>query len=170
MSDTIKLLVIAVAITVGMTLDYRDQQTQLTQELQDSREPTTPLSEIFKKHGSPAAESMAMAVAAVKPENRAIITAIAIVESNGNPKAVGDKGRSHGAWQVQPEHWGPVSLSPVQQALQAERILEDLVASMPRGSLRRGLAVYNGGVRPPERAWRYADRVIALSKKVQREI
>ncbi len=168
MSDTIKLLTVAALIIIGMTIDYQDQQSPPVPAM-ESQKPS-PLSDIFRRHGSPAPDTMTMAVSAVKPENRAIITAIAIVESNGNPTAVGDGGKSHGAWQVQPEHWGPVSLSPVQQALQAERILEELVASMPRGSLRRGLAVYNGGVRPPERAWRYADRVIALSKKVQREI
>ena len=85
-------------------------------------------------------------------------------------QAVGDGGSSHGAFQVQPRHWSKVSTSPVQQALQAERILEALVES--RGSLRcnprrlrAGLAAYNGGNAPSVASWRYADRVIALSKK-----
>lgn len=39
-----------------------------------------------------------------------------------NTEAVGDHGTSHGAWQVQPRYWGPVSESPYVQARQAYRI------------------------------------------------
>lgn len=138
-------------------------QPPLTSEQEEYRK-------FFAKHGSPAPVEMAKAVTAVKPHNRPVLAAVAVVESNGNPKAVGDGGSSHGAFQVQPRHWSKVSTSPVQQALQAERILEALVES--RGSLRcnprrlrAGLAAYNGGNAPSVASWRYADRVIALSKK-----
>jgi len=118
----------------------------------------------FKHHGSPVPSVMAMAVQEVKPKNRPKIAAIAAVESNGRPWAVGDKGASKGAWQVQGKHWGKVPMSAVEQALQAERILEELVASEPRGSLRCALAKYNGGTKPPAISYRYAARVIELKK------
>lgn len=136
-------------------------QPPLTSEQEEYRK-------FFAKHGSPAPVEMAKAVTATKPHNRPVLAAVAVIESNGNPKAVGDGGSSHGAFQVQPRHWSKVSSSPVQQALQAERILEELVASNAGRQLRRGLITYNGGNNPPGISYRYADRVIALAKQVTR--
>jgi len=90
------------------------------------------------------------------------MAAIAVAESNGDPAAVGDGGESLGAFQVQPRHWGPVSESPIQQALQAEKILEELVQAS-RGRLRQGLAKYNGGTNPPPVSDRYAVKVMKLA-------
>lgn len=119
--------------------------------------------DFFKRHGSPAPSEMAVAVTQTK--RPALIAAIAVKESNGDPKAVGDGGDSKGAFQVQEKYWGKVSQNPVDQALQAERILEELVQSR-RGGLRRGLAAYNGGTRPPGVAYRYADHVLALKRGI----
>ena len=121
----------------------------------------------FKKHNSPVPEQMAMAVTATK--RPALMAAIAVVESNGDPKAVGDKGKSKGAFQVQEKHWGEVSSDPVKQALHAERILEELLSSRralwPGNSrLRVALARYNGGERPPRVSYRYADKVMRIAK------
>jgi len=90
------------------------------------------------------------------------MAAIAVAESNGDPAAVGDGGESLGAFQVQPKHHGPVSASPVQQALQAEKILEELVQAS-RGRLRQGLAKYNGGSNPSAVSDRYAVKVMRLA-------
>lgn len=123
----------------------------------------------FAQHGSPAPVEMAKAVMAAKPHNRPVLAAVAIVESNANPKAVGDGGSSHGAFQVQPRHWSKVSSSPVQQALQAEQILEELVASNARGAnrWRTALVRYNSGGTTNPVSHRYAARVIALAKEVK---
>ena len=118
----------------------------------------------FIRHGSPAPEEMAVAVTQTK--RPALMAAIAVKESNGNPKAVGDHGDSLGAWQVQPKHWGPVSTDPVQQALQAERILEELTGNEPRGSLRYALSRYNTG-RVCSTGKRYANHVIKLKRSVK---
>lgn len=136
---------------------------QLTSEQEEYRK-------FFAKHGSPAPAEMAKAVTAVKPQNRPVLAAVAIKESGGDPKAVGDGGDSRGAWQIQPQHWGKVNSDPVKQALHAERILEELAASNARGSLlcRKTLARYNGGHSYPRVSLRYADRVIALAKQVPR--
>jgi hypothetical protein len=120
--------------------------------------------DFFVKHGSPAPDAMAIAVS--HTENPKLMAAVAVVESNGNPKATGDSGASKGAFQVQAKHHGAVKNNALDQALQAERILEDLVAEAPRGSLRHALAKYNGGVRPPARSYRYADRIIKLTGRV----
>jgi hypothetical protein len=90
------------------------------------------------------------------------MAAMAIIESNGNTKAVGDSGQSKGAYQVQAKHWGEVPATATEQAQQAERILEELVQSS-RGRLRIGLAKYNG---KGQKAEVYAKRVLRLSRKV----
>lgn len=118
--------------------------------------------EVFRKHGSDQPEAMAVAVH--KTKNPPLMAAIAIKESNGRPKAVGDSGASKGAFQVQ-EHWGKVGLTATEQALQAEKILEELVASS-HGRLRSGLAKYNGGDRPPRSSYRYADDVLRLKRRL----
>lgn len=120
----------------------------------------------FIRHGSPVPEEMAVAVTQTK--RPALMAAIAVKESNGNPKAVGDSGNAKGAFQVWGKHWGKVPSTATEQALQAERILDELVADAPRGSLRRGLAAYNGGSRPPRAAYRYADHVIKLHREVKK--
>jgi hypothetical protein len=112
---------------------------------------------LFKQNGSTEPKIMAKAVLATKKPK--LMAAIAIKESNGNPKAVGDNGASKGAFQVQAKHWGTVSNDPVKQALQSERILEEL-ALASRGRLRQTLAMYNGGNKPSKSAYRYADDVI----------
>lgn len=52
----------------------------------------------FRKHGSPAPEKMAVAVS--KTKRPALMAALAVRESNGNPAAVGDGGKARGAFQV----------------------------------------------------------------------
>ena len=117
----------------------------------------------FKAQGSPVPDAMAIAISHTKKPK--IMAAIAAVESNGNPKAIGDSGASVGAFQVQPIHWGRVNTkNALEQAIQAEKILEALLVE--RGRLRCALAAYNGGTRPSKRAYKYADNVIALSKRI----
>jgi hypothetical protein len=74
------------------------------------------------------------------------MAAIAVRESGANPKAVGDGGKSRGSFQVQARHWGRVSKDPVEQALQSERILEELLADN-KGNLKKALNAYNGDTR-----------------------
>jgi len=112
----------------------------------------------FKVHGSPVPAVMANAV--MQTKRPALMAAIAVKESNGKPWAVGDGGRSKGAFQVQEQHWGDVPFDPVGQALQAERILEDIMRDDRKGKLRQVLARYNGGGKPPKVSYRYADAVI----------
>lgn len=50
-----------------------------------------------------------------------------LVESNLNPKAKGKTGE-RGAWQVIPKQWGKVPKKLGQQAVQAEKILNELLA------------------------------------------
>lgn len=109
-----------------------------------------------------------MAVAALATKRPDIITGIAVKESNGTPYAVGDGGKSKGAWQVQAQHWGKVPVSAVAQALQADRILDELVAAEQRGVLRwrKVLATYNGGPRRPRVSYAYADRVLRIARIV----
>lgn len=116
----------------------------------------------FKVQGSKEPDVMAVAVSHTK--NPKLMAAIAAVESGGNPKAVGDSGASKGAFQVQGKHWGKVKDNALEQALQAEKILEELLVQ--RGRLRCALAAYNGGTRPNARAYKYADRVLRLVEEI----
>jgi hypothetical protein len=96
----------------------------------------------FARKGSPEPERMADAV--TRTNSPRLLAAVAIVETGGNSKTKnsGYKKRHHGAFQVNPRHWGEVSQDPVKQALQAEAILEELVEE--KGSLRKGLSAYGG--------------------------
>lgn len=122
------------------------------------------LASIFAYHGS--SNPMEMAIAVRKTKNPSLMAAIAIKESNGKPHAIGDNGDSKGAFQVQEKHWGKVGSTATEQALQAEKIIDELVASSPRGKLRSGLAKYNGGVKPPKSSYRYADDVLKIKRRL----
>ena len=120
--------------------------------------------DIFKHHGSTHPEAMALAVC--KTKNPHLMAAIAIKESNGRPKAVGDSGASKGAWQVQEKHWNKVPPTATEQALQAEKILEELVGSTPRRSLYHGLEKYNTGRVGTKAGKRYAADVLRIKRRL----
>jgi len=105
------------------------------------------LSRFFESKGSPDPRRMATAV--LETNRPRLMASIAIRESHGNPKAVGDGGRSKGAFQTQPRHWSKlmhekkVSKDPVIQALDSERILDDLLVEN-NGNMKKALSAYNG--------------------------
>ena len=107
------------------------------------------LSEFFRRKGSPAPQMMATAV--LETKRPLLMASIAVRESGGDPKAVGDGGKSRGAFQCQPRHWsklmheGKVSSDPITQALDSERILEEFIAAN-NGDLKVALNKYGGDV------------------------
>lgn len=115
---------------------------------------------VFTEYGSPVPEQMAHAVSKTKRQH--IMAAMAIVESNGTPWAVGKSGEK-GAFQVIESDWGKVSSNPSEQARQAERILEELLKTK---DLRTGLACYNGGSSPSRRSYIYADKILKIARKI----
>jgi len=123
--------------------------------------------EIFKSHGS--AHPVEMAIAVCKTKKPALMAALAIRESNGNPLAVGDNQKARGAFQVWPSYHGFVPNTASEQALQSERILEELVQSS-RGSLLCGLSRYNTGKVNSRTGKRYAKHVVTLSRRIKKEI
>lgn len=151
---------------VDKTMQIEEQKNAPVRKIRADIMKGDQLEAAFEKHGSPVPKQMADACRATsKPKTMA---AIAIVESQGTPWAKGKAGE-RGAWQVIDKHWphGPVPNHPVNQALQAEKILDELVASSPRGSLRSALARYNGGDKPPAQSWSYADKVLKVRKTIQ---
>lgn len=62
------------------------------------------------------------AIQHVAPERQGALARIAWCESKWDAQAVGDGGRSRGAWQVQERFWGPVPATLEEQAKQADRI------------------------------------------------
>jgi hypothetical protein len=171
--NSFKWLGVCVAGLVGLSIaltECHEDKSVAPAQMQRLTIKQQGFAEFFKRHGSPAPEQMAVAVSSTK--NPALMAAMAVKESNGDPKAVGDSGNSKGAFQVQERHWGKVSSDPVEQALQAERILEELLSSarhLRRGNprLRVALAQYNGGTIPPRVSYRYADHVIKIERSMK---
>ena len=124
---------------------------------------------VFSLTGSPVPNVMTSAV--LDTPYPYLLTGIAVKESNGTPWAVGDKGQSKGAFQVQEKHWGKVPVDVSEQAKQATAVLEALVESRGslrcRTTLRRALAKYNGGTRPPKISYRYADYIIRMKESIK---
>lgn len=97
----------------------------------------------FQKKGSKKPVEMAQAV--LKTKKPRLMAAIAVVETNGNPEVrrSGYKKRHHGAFQVNPKYWGPVSHDALSQALQAEDAL-DTFKKTSKGKLTVALNYYGG--------------------------
>lgn len=115
----------------------------------------------YIKHKSPVPNEMALAIKNVSEKHQKTLQAISIVESNGTPWAVGKSGEK-GAFQVLEKDWGLVSKNPTEQAMQAEKILDELLQASQNE--RHALAKYNGGSRPNKRAWKYADKVLKVRR------
>lgn len=167
---TLLALFVLLAAMLGSCVEGLDRtidlDTQSAQRSQAMAAEFYPQLAFFDRHGSSDPASMAKAVLATQPDYRPLMAAVAVVESNGHPAAVGDDGKSRGAWQVQPRHWGAVPRNVEAQARQAERILVELVDAVEhRGVLRwrEALARYNGGTTPPGVSYCYADRVLMLA-------
>ncbi len=96
----------------------------------------------FMKVGSKSPQKMAEAVLHTKSPR--LVAAVAAVESDGNHhiRNRGYKNRHHGAWQINPKFWGAVSHEPIEQALQAEDVLEALVTDTK--NIKVALAKYGG--------------------------
>lgn len=106
-----------------------------------------------------------MAHAVLTTKSPRLMSAIAKVESNGNPslRRTGYKHKHSGAFQVNPKHWGEVSHDAIEQALQAENILEVLVKEH-NGNIKKALNAYGG-----DRTRRtYAKNILAELENVPR--
>jgi hypothetical protein len=118
----------------------------------DSRKKS--MTDYFRKAGNKHPEQMAVAVLATsKPK---LLAAMATKGEKNTPYTVrkgGYKRRHAGAWQVNPKDWGKVPMTPLGQALQAERILEDLTDKKP---IKQALSHYGG-----DSTDKYANRVLA---------
>lgn len=161
----IVLVIIFFCTAIWLYTKYPVEETTKAVELSDYDRIYT----VFKHHGSPVPNVMATAV--LDTPYPYLLTGVAVKESNGTPWAVGDKGQSKGAFQVQEKHWGKVPAEAAAQAKQATEVLEALVESggslRCRTTLRRTLAKYNGGTRPPKISYRYADYIIRMKESIK---
>lgn len=117
----------------------------------------------FHRKGSSQPERMAYAVAQTR--NPRLLSAIAITESNGRPELrnTGWKRRHHGAFQVNPRDWGNVGHSAVEQALQADMILQELTASS-NGNIIKALNAYGGDKTRKKYAFNVLDELKEVPK------
>jgi hypothetical protein len=83
--------------------------------------------------------------------------AIGRVESGFDPRAIGDGGRSRGAFQVQERYYGPVPKGIFAQMTQHNAILGRLVG---RHGVRIGVEMYNGSGPKAERYERVVARTV----------
>lgn len=108
----------------------------------------------FRRSGSKSPQQMAEAVLSTR--NPRLMAAVAKIETNGNPniRKAGYRKRHDGAFQVNPKDWGKVSHDPVEQALQAERIIQELTTD--HKDIRKALSVYGG-----DSSSRYGRKILA---------
>jgi hypothetical protein len=137
---------LAIGIVLGIVLDTG---------IKACHKPPTPLRDCsgchnkftsyFQKNGSRTPEVMAYAI--LQTRSPRLLASIAVVESGGNShiRNTGYKKRYHGSFQVDPKIWGTVPHDAVGQALQAERILEELVGE--KGTILAALNSYGGDTR-----------------------
>ena len=113
----------------------------------------------FQKNGSKSPEEMAYAI--LRTKSPRLLASVAVIESGGNPsvRRSGYKKRHDGAFQVNGKYHGIVSHNPVEQALQAERILEELTNE--KKSIRTALNAYGG-----DSQGKYADKILAELSRV----
>ena len=159
----IAMMVVSCVKGLDKTIELEEQKNAPLRQERERIMRGDHLADAFQTAGSPDPHLMATACRTTK--NPKLMAAVAIVESNGTPHAVGRSGE-RGAWQVIPKVWGSVPKSADGQARQAERILDELVAASPRRSLRCALARYNGGDKPKAVSYRYADKVLKVRRSL----
>ena len=159
----IAMMVVSCVKGLDKTIELEEQKNAPLRQERERIMRGDHLVDAFQTAGSPDPHLMATACRTTK--NPKLMAAVAIVESNGTPHAVGRSGE-RGAWQVIPKVWGSVPKSADGQAKQAERILDELVAASPRRSLRCALARYNGGDKPKAVSYRYADKVLKVRRSL----
>lgn len=100
--------------------------------------------EYFKRSGNKHPELMADAVLATKKPK--LMAAVAVRGERNTPYTVkkgGYKKRHVGAFQVSERDWGFAGVTPLQQALKAEDILNELLVEH-NGNLKKALNAYGG--------------------------
>lgn len=138
-------------------------QNRITKEKTKEDHRIAVLEKVYEYHESPCPKVMAQTI--VNSKRPALYASLSIEESSGDPNAVGDGGKSIGAFQIQPQHWGKVPKQIDGQLQKAEDILEGYI-TQNKGKLRPALAMYNGGDRPPKKSYAYADRIISRAYKI----
>lgn len=164
MNEYLKISMAGILMLGGFTAAHHMQESEAVALVAHPSAQEKKLAAVFEYYGS--SDPMGMARAVLATEKPELMAAVAITESNGRPEAVGDSGKSKGAFQVQERHWGKVSSDAVNQALQAERILSELVQSS-RGRLLCGLSKYNAGRAGSRVGQRYASKVIVLARQIK---
>lgn len=102
------------------------------------------MTEYFRDANNKHPEMMATAVLETKRPK--LMAAIAVAGEKNSPFTVkqgGYKKRHVGAWQVSKRDWGYAGATPIDQALKAERVLDDLLEEC-NGDLRKALNRYGG--------------------------
>jgi hypothetical protein len=159
-----------VVLTLAISLQFKPQEKIIQPQppiIPQIDKKTEFFATEFKKRNSPVPYDMAIAV--TKTIRPVLYTSLSIEESDGDPKAIGDGGKSIGAFQIQPQHYGPVPKHIDGQAQKAQVILEGLIKEN-KGRLRISLAKYNGGDRPPKQSFAYADRILKRTKEIHKRM
>lgn len=134
-----RLLAVVLLIAAAQTCDHREQTTPVVHAYEHYVDRTERVAMYFAAKGSPAPAQMAQAVTQTKRPK--LSAAQAVVESDGNPRARGRAGEK-GAWQVIEKYHGNAGITPVEQALKNEKLMDELLESY---DLDTAVRKYNGG-------------------------
>lgn len=126
----------------------RDEERAVTEFLQRQRVIT------------PAQLARAIVTVTRDRHEQRLLAAVTVVESRGNPRAIGQRGEL-GAYQVRPELHGPV---PADLEGQTEQALAILRSHTDRYGVRTGVKSYNGSGKAADR---YAATVLAYAGEIQ---
>ena len=157
------IVFLAMGIVLGLTLSVlvKDQKdAPIVNKCSGCHSTKHRFIDYFTRAGNKHPEQMANAVLATKKPR--LLAAVAVAGEKNTPYTVrkgGYKKRHAGAWQVNSKYWGRVPNDPVSQALQAERILEDLTGEGK--NIRTALSIYGG-----DSSSRYANRVLKELQEV----
>lgn len=155
-------LITGMVLITGIKACIKDPQPATYNNCTECHSPTARkhrFIDYFTQAGNKHPIKMANAVLATKKPR--LLAAVAVAGEKNTPYTVrkgGYKKQHAGAWQANPKYWGKVPHDPVGQALQAERILEELTESKP---IRTALSIYGG-----DSSSNYANRVLKELQEV----
>lgn len=101
---------------------------------------------------------ISMVISPYQLQRPPLTKAMGLVESGLNPFAIGDRGKSKGAYQVQERYWGRVPRDFYRQTIQTERILTQLV-KQNKNNYYKAIQRYNG----------YSFKTVCYANKVRQK-
>ena len=137
----LSLCAIGVAFIAVLVVKKPDEVKQVQKKCVQCHNKQNQLAQHLKSKGSKTPQELADAL--LKTKNPRLLTAIAVVETQGNSVKGGWKKQYHGVYQVHPRIHGAVKKDLLAQSLQADRIITEFT-ELNKGDIRKALNQYGG--------------------------